>query len=100
MSVSFSELRAKEVIRLCDAECIGCVSDILLDEQSGRICALCVIPPSGWCSVLSGERTVIAWEKIRCIGKDTILADIGAEECRCTRSGGGAGRWKRFFRRG
>jgi sporulation protein YlmC with PRC-barrel domain len=38
MTVSFSELRAKEVIRLCDAENIGCVSDLILDGEKGCIC--------------------------------------------------------------
>ena len=94
MPISFTELRAKEVIRLCDAESIGCVSDLLFDGETGRICALCTVPASGWGAVFSGERTVIAWEKIRCIGRDTVLVDISPEDCGCCREDGGRG-WRR-----
>ena len=99
MTVSFSELRAKEVIRLCDAECIGCVSDILFDCRGGCICALCVTSVSGLGAVFCGERTVIPWEKIRCIGRETILADISAEDCHCSRAGSRQGWKKRFSHR-
>ena len=81
MTVSFSELRAKEVIRLCDAENIGCVSDLILDCEKGCICALCVTPSAGFGALFSSERTVIAWDKIRCIGRDTVLVDVAPEEC-------------------
>lgn len=95
MSVSFSELRAKEVIRLCDAECIGCVCDLLIDAEGGCVSALCVMPAAGWGAVLSGERTVIPWDRVRCVGRDTVLVDVRTEECRCAE--GGRGWRKRFF---
>lgn len=98
MTVSFSELRAKEVIRLCDAESIGCVSDLLFDRGNGCICALCVVPSGGFGTLFSQEHVVIGWEKVRCIGRDTILVDICPEDCRCTRGDGGKGR-KRLFHR-
>ena len=98
MTVSFSELRAKEVIRLCDAESIGCVSDLLFDRGNGCICALCVVPSGGFGTLFSHEQVVIGWEKIRCIGRDTILVDICPEDCRCTRGDSGKGR-KRLFHR-
>lgn len=98
VSMSFSELRAKEVIRLCDAEDIGCVSDLLFDPANGGICALCVVPSFGWGAVFSSERTVIPWAKIRCIGRDTILVDVRPEDC-CCRADGITGKRKRFFRR-
>lgn len=82
MTVPFSELRAKDVIRLCDAECIGCVSDLLLDVQTGCISALCVTPVHGW-GVLPGGQRVIRWERVRCVGRDTVLVDVTAEECQC-----------------
>lgn len=97
MSISFSELRAKEVIRLCDAENIGCVSDLLLDCDKGCICALCVTPTSGFGALFSAERAVIPWEKIRCIGRDTVLVDVSPEEC-CRKSceeGREKGKWFR-----
>lgn len=99
LSISFSELRTKEVIRLCDAEVIGCVIDLLFDGESGRICALCAAPSNGFCSVFSGERTVIPWERVRCIGRDTVLVDVRAEDCVCGSSDGIRGKWKRFSRK-
>ena len=98
MSMTFSQLRAKEVIRLCDAESIGCVSDLMFDPANGCICALCVVPSNGWCTVFSSERTVIPWEKIRCIGRDTVLADVQPEDCGCARGDGGHGRGRLFHR--
>jgi len=99
VSISFSELRAKEVIRLCDAEVIGCVIDLLFDERSGNICALCAAPTSGFCALFSGERTVIPWERVRCIGRDTVLVDMRAEDCGCAPDDTARGKWKRFSRK-
>ena len=99
MTVSFSELRAKEVIRLCDAENIGCVSDLILDGEKGCICSLCVTPASGLGCLFSAEQTVIAWERIRCIGRDTVLVDVAPEECCKNRCGEGQGWRKRFSRK-
>ena len=96
MTVSFSELRAKEVIRLCDAENIGCVSDLILDGEGGCIRALCVVPTGGLGVLFSCERTVIPWEKICRIGRDTVLVDISAEECRAEGSVGKRGRGCRW----
>ncbi len=98
MTVSFSELRAKEVIRLCDAENIGCVSDLIFDCEKGCVCALCVTPTSGIGALFSGERTVIAWERIRCVGRDTVLVDVSPEECCKKRGDSGHGKAK-WFRR-
>ena len=98
MTVSFSELRAKEVIRLCDAENIGCVSDLLFDCEKGCICALCAASAAGFGCLFSAERTVIPWEKIRCIGRDTVLVDLSPEECckgQCEDSHG----WRKRFSR-
>ena len=96
MTGSFSELRAKEVIRICDAACVGCAADLLLDAERGCICALCVMPLSGFGAFFGGARIVIPWERVRCIGKDTILVDVSAEDCRCQETVGGyRGRFRR-----
>lgn len=99
MTVSFSELRAKEVIRICDAECIGCVADLILDGDGGCIRALCVIPSAGLGALFSGERTVIPWEKICCIGRDTVLVSMTAEECCADRTESRRGAGCRFRRK-
>jgi len=99
MTVSFSELRAKEVIRLCDAACIGCICDLLLDTERGCICAVYVMSVRGWGAVFSGERMVIPWEKIRCVGRDTVLADLSDEDCRRCRVDDGRRRHRWFSRK-
>ncbi len=85
MHQTFSELRAKEVIRLCDAECIGYVSDLVLDLSCGctcgRITALCVVPAGGVTALFSRTRITVPWEKVRCIGRQTILVDLAPEDC-------------------
>ena len=85
MHQTFSELRAKEVIRLCDAECIGYVSDLVLDLSCGctcgRITALCVVPAGGVTALFSRTRITVPWERVRCIGRQTILVDIVPGDC-------------------
>ena len=77
---TFSGLRAKEVIRLCDAASLGCVTDIAFDGDSGRICALHV-SGGGLGAVFAAEKTVVPWERITCIGQDTILVDLPPQAC-------------------
>ena len=83
MAVSFSELRAKEVVRICDAETLGCVSDITFDACSGKICALCVSPPCSVKDMWQGNIIVVPWEAVNCIGTECILVNMKQEEC-CT----------------
>ena len=91
--MTFSGLRAKEVIRLCDAASLGCVTDIAFDGDSGRICALHVSGGGLW-TMFSAEKTVVPWERITCIGQDTILVDLPPQAC-----GGEKRGWKCFFDR-
>ena len=81
MQQTFSELRAKEVIRLCDAECIGYAADLVLDASCGCIQALCVVPAGGLSALFSRTHIIVPWEKIRCIGRQTILVDLLPEAC-------------------
>lgn len=75
--MTFSELRAKEVINICDGRRLGRASDIGLDENA---CAVCLILPgeSGWRSLCrpSKEDLVVPWNRIRRIGDDVILVEI------------------------
>ncbi len=70
---SFSELRSKEVINLCDGRLLGCISDLEFNTASGEITAI-VLPGDGiFASLSSKNRIIIPWCDIERIGKDTIL---------------------------
>lgn len=74
MVTKFSKLREKEVINICNGKRIGCVSDIELDLNTGRVLRL-VIPKSGKCFGFSTVKNTlyIPWQNIEKIGDDTIL---------------------------
>ena len=74
MITKFSKLREKEVINIRNGKRIGCVSDIELDLNTGRILRL-VIPKSGkYFGFSTGKNTLyIPWQNIEKIGDDTIL---------------------------
>ena len=73
MMMSFSELRNKEVINVCDGSLLGCVSDIEFNSVNGEIFSI-VLPGNGLLSSLSAKnRICIPWRDIERIGKDTVL---------------------------
>ena len=70
---SFSELKNKEIINLCDGSLLGCIGDLEVNTCTGEITAL-IIPGHGLLASISAKnRTVIPWRDIERIGKDTIL---------------------------
>ena len=74
--MSFSDLRRKDVINICDGRKLGRPIDLILNE---RACVEgIVVPapcPAGW---FSRDRpgTMIPWDRIRRIGDDVILVEI------------------------
>jgi len=81
---STADLREKDVINVCDGCRLGCPEDFEVDMGCGKIIALIVV---GDCSMLGfGKRDtfVIPWDKIQCIGEDTVLVRLTPEELRCS----------------
>ena len=77
MLMTFSELRDKEVINVCDGKRMGYVCDLQLDSECGRICAL-ILPARSLLSSFKKNSCVhIPFGCIRQIGKDLILVDMG-----------------------
>lgn len=76
-AMTFSELRDKEVINICDGKRYGHPIDLELSEQA---CAIALIVPcqTGWRSVLKSVREgfVIPWNRVRRIGDDVILVEL------------------------
>ncbi len=71
------ELREKEVINICNCECLGFVVDVDIDECTGMVLAL-IIPGCGKCFGLFGRGSdlVIPWKQVVKIGPDIILVEI------------------------
>ncbi len=71
------ELREKEVINICNCECLGFVVDVDIDICTGMVLAL-IIPGCGKCWGLfgRGSEKVISWKQVVKIGPDIILVEI------------------------
>lgn len=73
------DFRHKEVINICDARRLGCVSDVDIDYCTGTVLAI-VVPGciNGFftCFSRSNADIVIPWENIRKIGEEVILVEI------------------------
>ena len=77
-NMTFSELREKELVNICDGACFGRVSDMELDPCAGTICALIAPGPPRFFGLMRGpEELVIPFASIRKIGDDVILVDAG-----------------------
>lgn len=76
MTYKFSELRSKEVIHMSDGERLGFVSDIEVDEATGKIIAISVPGAYRAFGLLGKEADkTIKWESIKKIGDDLIMID-------------------------
>lgn len=79
MIIHSSELREKDVINVCSGRRLGYVCDFMIDTDCGRITAVHV--SDHYFGLTAGKNTLcIPWEKICCIGKDTILVQIDERE--------------------
>lgn len=75
-----SELRAREVINVTDGRRLGLATDLEIDAETGRIRAIVVPGTSRWLSWLGkSDEVVIPWDRIRKIGIDVILVDVGGD---------------------
>ena len=78
--MSFSELRQKDVINICDGRKLGKPIDLILDEQA---CAQALVVPARssllGCLRQEKEGTTIPWNHIRRIVDDVILVEFSAE---------------------
>ena len=73
---TYSELRRKEIINVCDGARLGCANDLELDDCTGVISAIIVPGPARLMGLLrSSEEIVIPYCKIQKIGDDVILVE-------------------------
>ena len=77
--MSFSELRMKEVINICDGRRLGRPIDLILCDNA---CVEAIVVPGQYSvkNMIKGlrEGIVIPWGRIRRIGDDVILVELDA----------------------
>ena len=78
--ISTTELRRKEIINLCDGSRLGFACDFEFDKCSAQITGLRLEQQTGFLGLGAGERVIIPWSKIQCIGEDTILVNFTCYE--------------------
>ena len=75
--IKFSKLRQKEVVNIMDGSRLGIICDLLVDECTGKICAIIVPGPSRFSFLFKGDRdSVIPFKNIVKIGEDVILVEV------------------------
>lgn len=75
--MTFSDLRKKEVINVCDGRRIGCVCDIILDVNACKLEAIIVPGSTSLLACFQKQKNVIIpWNRIRKLGDDVIIVDI------------------------
>lgn len=86
MQCTFSQLKDKDVINLCNGKRLGSVCDLEIDTRNGRITKL-LLPGSGKCLCLfsAKEPVCIPWQCIERIGDDAILVRFAElpDKCGC-----------------
>ncbi len=81
--LSTSELRLKEIINLCDGARLGYACDFEFCRDDGKIIALIITGGGGFFGIGRCHDIRICWDKIQCIGEDTILVKITPAEISC-----------------
>ena len=75
--MSFSQLRKKDVINVCDGHRLGRPIDLIFNDHA-MIEAIIVPSPGTFSGMLSRERPgcVVPWKNIKRFGDDVILVEI------------------------
>ncbi len=76
--MSFSDLKQKDVINICDGRKLGKPIDLILSEQA---CVEALVVPGASGGILGllrpdHEGYVIPWRQVRRIGDDVILVEV------------------------
>ena len=77
IKTTFSDLKCKEVINVCDGGRMGCVIDLELDLCTGAILAIVVPGERNMLGLMKArDGIVIPFCRIQKIGEDVILVDM------------------------
>ncbi len=77
--LSTDKLKNKEVINIGDGRSVGFVSDIEVNIEEGRIEGIVIPKERGLFGIFgkNEDDLLINWDKVRTVGDDVILVDIG-----------------------
>ncbi len=77
MIIRLNKLKEKEVINVCNGKKLGCIIDVEIDVNTGRILRI-ILPKGGKCLSFTGGKGVlfIPWQNIERIGDDAILVRL------------------------
>lgn len=80
--LSTDKLKNKEVINIFDGRSVGFVSDIEVDLEKGVIGGIVIPGERGFMNWFGrGENDIlIKWEKVKTVGDDVILVDLGPQD--------------------
>ena len=78
--ITLSDLSKKEIINVCDGARLGYPVDYEFDVCTSNIIGIIIEKSCGFLGLVAGERTVIPWCKIECIGEDAILVRLSSDE--------------------
>ena len=79
--MSFSDLKHKDVVNICDGRKLGRPIDLILNDEA---CVEALVVPGRSGGLLSffrqsQEGSAISWDKVRRIGDDVILVEVDSE---------------------
>jgi len=80
--LSTDQLKNKEVINIYDGRSLGFVSDIEVNLEKGIIAGI-VIPQERRMFLWFGKGEndmIVSWEKVKTVGDDVILVDLGPQD--------------------
>lgn len=78
----YSRMRQKEVVNLLDGCSLGYISDLEIDELTGKVCSI-LVPgkQNGFLAAFSCRNIVIPWGNIVKFGGDIILVEVDTSLC-------------------
>ena len=77
MELSFCDLRAKEVVNMCDGSNMGNIIDLIFDTTCARITGLVVPAEKSFLNIFKNNSDIfIPYKCIRKIGTDIILVEL------------------------
>ncbi len=76
MKLTLEEICKKEVINLLDGTCFGFADDIVIDTETKQVISIVMKGEGSFFGIFGREEAVfLPWERIKTIGKDTILVE-------------------------
>ena len=81
--ITFSELKSKDVINVCDGSRLGTITELEFDPCNGQICSLILCRSNGLFSLKYEHRVMLPWNRLECIGDDAIIVKLSRNDLDC-----------------